>query len=150
MNPPINGSWDIAEIILKACNYYPKDRYESAKDLRDNLEKVYYNIDKERQLFNYDEEQMNKLYEENTKSNCHNETVYVLTSPSNSKNLNDKLSLKDENIENDTKANAKDSLKSELIETNMDNKKKDLPGKKTKKERKKDFILYFYCWFVFL
>lgn len=33
MPPPRNASREIAEVILKACNYYPKDRYQTAGEL---------------------------------------------------------------------------------------------------------------------
>ena len=79
MKPPVNATREIAEIILKACNYYSKDRYLSASELKEELEKVYREITKPKTLFNYNEKQMNKLYKENTKSDTHNTTISVLT-----------------------------------------------------------------------
>ena len=93
MNPPINAQREIAEIILKACSYYPKDRYQSAKELREDLEGIYCNIEKESILFNYDEDKMTKLYKENTKSDSHNKTISVFTG--NKTNNND---LKEEDL----------------------------------------------------
>ena len=42
--PPINADEEISNIILKACSYKPEDRYQSAMDFRDELEKVYKKI----------------------------------------------------------------------------------------------------------
>ena len=80
MPAPQNAPREIAEIILKACSYYPKDRYSSAKDLKEDLQNAYNQIDKPRTLFNFNEKQMNKLFLENTKSDSHNETLSVFAS----------------------------------------------------------------------
>lgn len=42
MQKPCNAEGRLAEIILKACAYNPKDRYESAVDMRKALESVLY------------------------------------------------------------------------------------------------------------
>ena len=80
MPAPQNATREIAEIILKACNYYPKDRYSSATELKTDLQKVYDQIDKPKTLFNFNEKQMNKLFIENTKSDSHNGTLSVFES----------------------------------------------------------------------
>ena len=77
MPAPQNAPREIAEIILKACSYYPKDRYSSATELKTDLQKVYDQIDKPRTLFDFNEKQMNKLFIENTKSDSHNGTLSV-------------------------------------------------------------------------
>lgn len=38
--PPCNGNGQLAEVVLKACAYDPKDRYESAAEMREALEAV--------------------------------------------------------------------------------------------------------------
>ena len=77
MPAPQNAPREIAEIILKACSYYPKDRYSSATELKTDLQKVYDQIDKPKTLFDFNEKQMNKLFIENTKSDSHNGTLSV-------------------------------------------------------------------------
>ena len=77
MPAPQNAPREIAEIILKACSYYPKDRYSSATELKTVLQKAYDQIDKPRTLFDFNEKQMNKLFIENTKSDSHNGTLSV-------------------------------------------------------------------------
>lgn len=37
MVPPIDAPSQLSEIILKACAYYPRERYQSAKELRQDL-----------------------------------------------------------------------------------------------------------------
>ena len=80
MPAPQNAIREIAEIILKACNYYPKDRYSSATELKTDLQKVYDQIDKPKILFDFNEKKMNKLFIENTKSDSHNGTLSVFES----------------------------------------------------------------------
>ena len=77
MPAPQNAPREIAEIILKACSYYPKDRYSSATELKTDLQKVYDQIEKPKTLFDFNEKQMNKLFIENTKSDSHNGTLSV-------------------------------------------------------------------------
>lgn len=42
MPKPCNADGRLAEIVLKACAYDPKDRYESARDMRKALESILY------------------------------------------------------------------------------------------------------------
>ena len=44
MPSPVNADSKLAEIICKACSFNPKDRYESAKAFRSDLESVYSSI----------------------------------------------------------------------------------------------------------
>ena len=77
MPVPQNASREIAEIILKACSYYPKDRYANATELKEALQEEYNKIKKPRILFNFNEKQMNKIFLENTKSDSHSGTLSV-------------------------------------------------------------------------
>lgn len=42
MDPPCNAKGRLSEIILKACAYHPKERYESARKMRQALQEVFY------------------------------------------------------------------------------------------------------------
>ena len=112
MYPPINAPREIAEIILKACNYYSKDRYQSATELKEDLQRVYQGITKSTILFNYNEKQMEKLYKENTKSNGHDATISVLTGT----NTNNGTKIKEEE---------KSKESTEIVEKNDIEKKED-------------------------
>jgi len=39
---PANAEGRLAEIVLKACSFNPKDRYESPKQMREELENIFY------------------------------------------------------------------------------------------------------------
>lgn len=56
MPKPCNASDELADIILKACAYIPSKRYESARDMREDLERVY-----QAEQTNGDEEQEKKV-----------------------------------------------------------------------------------------
>ena len=77
MPVPQNASREIAEIILKSCSYYPKDRYANATELKEALREEYNKIKKPRILFDFNEKQMNKIFLENTKSDSHSGTLSV-------------------------------------------------------------------------
>ena len=77
MPVPQNASREIAEIILKSCGYYPKDRYANATELKEALREEYNKIKKPRILFDFNEKQMNKIFLENTKSDSHSGTLSV-------------------------------------------------------------------------
>ena len=79
MKAPQNATREIAEIILKACNYYPKDRYSSATELKEDLEKVYNGIEKPRVLFDYNDKKMQKIFTENSKADTHDGTLSIMT-----------------------------------------------------------------------
>lgn len=49
MKPPCHAKGRLAEIILKACAYHPKERYESARDMREALQGILYS-EKEKEL----------------------------------------------------------------------------------------------------
>lgn len=40
--PPINAEGRLKEIVLKACAYHPKERYSSARQMRRELEEIFY------------------------------------------------------------------------------------------------------------
>lgn len=40
MPPPVHASPELARIVLKACSYVPSERYASAREMREELEKV--------------------------------------------------------------------------------------------------------------
>lgn len=76
--PPKNGSEELKKIVLKACAFHPKDRYDSVAELRDALKELYYWKQKQRaQIMEelglassiIDEEEIPKLKQENTVSN---------------------------------------------------------------------------------
>ena len=77
LKSPKNAPREIAEIILKACSYYPKDRYANATELKEALQEEYNKIKKLRILFDFNEKQMNKIFLENTKSDSHSGTLSV-------------------------------------------------------------------------
>ena len=77
LKSPKNAPREIAEIILKACSYYPKDRYANATELKEALQEEYNKIKKPRILFDFNEKQMNKIFLENTKSDSHSGTLSV-------------------------------------------------------------------------
>ena len=79
LKAPQNATREIAEIILKACNYYPKDRYSSATELKEDLEKVYNGIEKPRVLFDYNDKKMQKIFTENSKADTHDGTLSIMT-----------------------------------------------------------------------
>ena len=53
MLPPQNAPREIAEIILKACSYYQKDRYANATEFKEDLQRIYENMTTPRVLFDY-------------------------------------------------------------------------------------------------
>ena len=122
MPAPQNATREIAEIILKACNYYPKDRYSSATELKTDLQKVYDQIDKPKILFDFNEKQMNKLFIENTKSDSHNGTLSVFESeqPKDLSDMTVGIGINEitENIQEElaTNTEVKDEIKTEIEE----------------------------------
>ena len=48
---PKNANEELSRIILKACSYKPEDRYKSAMEFKDELEKIYKEIDNPVVLF---------------------------------------------------------------------------------------------------
>lgn len=56
MPKPCNASEELADIILKACAYIPSKRWESAREMRQNLERIY-----QAEQANGDEEQGKKV-----------------------------------------------------------------------------------------
>lgn len=88
MKAPLNATREIAEIILKCCSYYPKDRYKNATELKKDLQKVYQKIEKPTVIFDFNTKQMNKIYTENTKSGVHESTVSILTGMSDEEKEN--------------------------------------------------------------
>lgn len=52
-NPPApaNAEGRLAEIVLKACSYLPKERYESPSQMRSELEKILYNADESKYIY---------------------------------------------------------------------------------------------------
>ena len=145
MKPPVNAPRDIAEIILKACNYYSKDRYQTASELKTDLERIYQRITKPTVLFNYNEKQMDKLYKENTKSYTHNATVSVLTGTKANNEIQEKSTIsvdkekpaieisKETKIEKATEVVKTENYKEKNIDTESD---KKIKVKKEEKEIK--------------
>ncbi len=48
---PYNAKGRLAEIILKACSFDPKERYESAKEMREALEAIRYSEDESKIIY---------------------------------------------------------------------------------------------------
>ena len=48
---PKNASEELSNIILKACSYKPEDRYKSAMEFKEDLEKIYNKINNPKVLF---------------------------------------------------------------------------------------------------
>ena len=86
MKAPQNATRDVAEIILKMCNYYPKDRYQSAIDLRKDLDIIYKEIKEPRLLFDLNEKQMNKIYNESEKVDIHEQTLSIFNNTESEEN----------------------------------------------------------------
>ncbi len=40
MEPPCNAKGRLAEIVMKACAYHPKERYKNARDMREALQEI--------------------------------------------------------------------------------------------------------------
>lgn len=59
---PCNADGRLAEIVLKACSYDPKDRYESATLMKQALESILYD-DQEANLIYPDGDQVNRSHE---------------------------------------------------------------------------------------
>ena len=79
MEPPCNAKGRIADIILKACAYNPKDRYENAHEMEEALKNVLY-TELESQTSCYEENLLqNDSYEKNYNMNQYDETVAVLS-----------------------------------------------------------------------
>ena len=53
LKAPVKASYNIAKIILKACSYKPEDRYESAMEFRNDVEKEYRSIISPIKLFDF-------------------------------------------------------------------------------------------------
>lgn len=64
---PQKASNNLSKIILKACSYNPKDRYKSAMEFKDDIEKEYKQIKSPMKLFDFQE---GEVVEENSISNC--------------------------------------------------------------------------------
>ena len=50
-NKPVNADGRLAEIVLKAAAYNPKERYESARDMRKALEAILYNEEERKVIY---------------------------------------------------------------------------------------------------
>ena len=156
LKSPKNASREIAEIILKACSYYPKERYTSAADLKIDLQKIYENIKKPTILFNFNEKQMNKIFLENTKSDHHDETlsVFVDKQPKDALDMTVGIGLdfpKEEqkalNAENnevlanletvkENLENTKNEEKKSIIEQSKNDKQGKIKNRKEKKQKR--------------
>ena len=84
MSPPLNAEREIAEIILKACSYYPKDRYENATEFKLDLQRIYDSIVTPEVLFDFKNRDLQVT--ESAKSKVHSGTMSVASS-SNSKEI---------------------------------------------------------------
>ena len=99
---PQNATREIAEIILKACSYYPKDRYSSATELKEDLEKEYNKIERPRVLFDYNDKKMQKIFTENSKSDTHDETISIMTGMNETaKGLKEEINIQAQIIQED-------------------------------------------------
>lgn len=54
MPPPVHASPELAKVILKACAYVPSERYTSAKEMREDLEKILQSEEEQVVLFSKD------------------------------------------------------------------------------------------------
>ena len=129
MPPPINASRDIAEIILKACNYYPKDRYQSAKELKSELLNVYNNISNPKAFTNIKSENDNDIEDEN------NGTISIY-SEIDRKNKNANQDDEKHN-ESGNKDNKEESYPKHITQDSVILKKRDV-GKVQDKDRNED------------
>ena len=145
MNPPKNASRDIAEIILKACNYYPKDRYQSAKEMKNDLLEVYEGITKENILFNKETIVAPKEVSKVVEKTNHDETINVFSTNVKFKEQNDnpeikisKVEFSDSNeilvnVDKDNELNEKVLIKEKKTNDKKKNKKEEVKFKNKKK-----------------
>lgn len=88
MPKPCNADGELAEIVLKACAFHPRDRYANAREMREALEHVFY-LDPEKKIVvpsggeplenvsaHYISQTKGKMPEENTEG-----TVYLFRPP---------------------------------------------------------------------
>lgn len=93
MAPPKNATTrEISEIILKACNYYSKDRYESAKELKKALLEEYNKIKEPKVIIDFKE----IIKENEEQGNVSSGTVGIL--PQIDMEEEENLSIADEYI----------------------------------------------------
>ena len=96
MPKPCNASSEIADIILKACAYIPSKRYGSAKEMREDLERVYQRecamVDKgqrtEDTLAIEAKLKQKSIQEKDFKTAVEEQTAYISVNP-NMENVND-------------------------------------------------------------
>lgn len=68
MDPPCNAAGRLAEIVLKACAFDPKERYESPVDMRHALESVLYEAQEAKWIYPQGDELKNERIEYVTSS----------------------------------------------------------------------------------
>ena len=69
---PANAKGKLAEIVLKACSFNPKERYESPSQMREELENIFYNVSEKNVVY---PEGDNIEYDTSTKGETDEKTV---------------------------------------------------------------------------
>ena len=102
---PKNATGDIAHVILKACNFDVQNRYQSAKDLKRELEKIYSSIENPKKLFDFKNNQTENEEYDSTAPIIENQsgTVGIFDNKEDfifeeKKNQRNKTSLKEKSI----------------------------------------------------
>ena len=72
---PVNADGRLAEIVLKACSYNPKERYESPIQMRDELEAILYGDNESKLIY----PEGDKLNYENSAENIANESAHTVS-----------------------------------------------------------------------
>ena len=85
MPMPIKATDGIAKIILRACSYKPEDRYASATEMKNEVEKEYREIQTPIKLFDFQEKQP----QETDDGGSHEGTEGIFSNSANQRSSND-------------------------------------------------------------
>ena len=140
--PPLNATREIAEIILKACSYYSKDRYENATEFKLELQKIYDRIVTPKVIFDFKNKDI--PVEEKIESKVHDGTISVANS-NNSKKIENREIIEEKNeeqiVENQEIKKEKPQLDEEVNkEEPKENQIKSKLGIKLKNNKKKIIV----------
>ena len=117
---PKNASPELSRIILKACSYKPEDRYQSAMDFKEDLQRVYDDIKTSTVLFG----KSKVVSEEKQVVNSHDKTVGIYS---------------DEKETPKKRNKSKGQFGEDFIKEKKKEEKREETGEDIKKEEKKDY-----------
>ena len=126
LKPPQNATRDIANVILKACNYYPKDRYQTAGKFRKELEILYTEIKEPRIVFDFNSKQMNKIFNKNKSEDAHEETLSIFNNTENKEQVEEIKEMVEKENKQEEQSQEKNIIEQEInIENNMQEKEEE-------------------------